>query len=93
MKKAISAILLIMLLTACGSMKTYNKALNQIELGMTKEQVVGLMGNDYSTTGVQNSGGKEVETLEYKDMFKFHWFFTFVDGHLNKWWKETEDKK
>lgn len=80
-------------LAACGSFKVYNKALKQIELGMTRQEVVSLMGDNYSTTGPRLVDDKELETLEYKDMYKNHFFFEFVDNHLYRWYKETEGKE
>lgn len=93
MKKILFIAFIATVLTACGSMKVYNSALKQIELGMTKQEVVSLMGDKYTTTGVSEVKGKQQETLEYKDMYKNHFFFVFVDDHLNKWYKETEGKK
>lgn len=93
MKKLFAALLICVFISACSSLKTYNSALKQIDLGMTKEQVVGLMGQDYQTTGIINENNKTYETIEYKDMYKFHWFFEFENNHLYKWYKETENKK
>ncbi len=84
MKKVI-LILSIVLLSACGT--AYNAALKQIELGMTQEQVVSLMGNKYSVSNQTNNGA----TLEYKDRYKNDWFFEFQDNKLVKWYKETEN--
>lgn len=89
MKKVVLAVLFAVILTACGS-KVYNDALKQIELGMTRNQVVTLMGDDYKTTGVKVMQGKSYEVLEYKDRFKNHFFFEFADDSLYKWYKETE---
>lgn len=93
MKKILFIAFIATVLSACSSMKVYNSALKQIELGMTREQVVSLMGDKYKTTGISSAQGKEQETLEYKDMYKNHFFFVFLDGHLNKWYKETEGKE
>ncbi|WP_165025346.1 MULTISPECIES: hypothetical protein [unclassified Dysgonomonas] len=95
MKKVIFTVLIVTLLSACGSvnLKRYNSALKQIELGMTKEQVVSLMGDDYTTVEKITVENKDYETIEYKDMFKNHWFFSFIDNSLNKWYKEVEPEK
>lgn len=85
MKKLLFALLLATMLTACTS-KIYNSSLKQIELGMTKEQVVSLMGNEYTVVGQDYNN----QTIKYVDRFKNHWFFEFVDGRLYKWFKETE---
>lgn len=88
MKKLFFALLIAVFMSGCGS--TYNSALKQIDLGMTKQEVVTLMGDKYSTTQSEHVGNKDYETIEYKDMYKFHWFFQFADGKLVKWWKEKE---
>lgn len=73
------------MLTACGT--AYNNQLKQIQLGMTPEQVVNLMGDKYNVVSQQDYDN---QTLEYVDRYKNHWFFQFVDGHLYKWYKEKE---
>lgn len=85
MKKLLFTVFLAVALSACGT--AYNSALKQIELGMTKEQVVGLMGDKYTVVQSTNAGN---DTITYKDKFKNHWFFVFDNGQLVKWYKETE---
>lgn len=92
MKKLVFALLFTVVTTACGSLKVYNDALKQIELGMTRNEVVSLMGDKYTTTGPKVIQGKTYEVLEYKDMYKNHFFFEFADDYLYKWYKETEQK-
>lgn len=86
MKKILLVLFMAVALAACGT--AYNDQLKQIELGMTQQQVVSLMGNKYSVANQKNNGDR---TLEYVDKFKNHWFFSFVDGRLDKWYKETEN--
>lgn len=87
MKKVIFTVLISTLLFACSG-KVYNSALKQVELGMTKGQVIGLMGDEYTTTGQRESWGKTYESLQYTDRYKFHWFFDFENNRLIKWYKE-----
>ncbi|NDW08147.1 lipoprotein [Dysgonomonas sp. 520] len=86
MKKILFTLFLATALTACGA--AYNTALKQIDLGMTKQEVVGLMGDKYDTVEQRSYGN---ETIMYKDRYKNYWYFVFVDNHLNKWYKETEN--
>ena len=74
--------------TACGA--AYNSQLKQVELGMTRQQIVTLMGDKYTSKDVQRVGSNQYETLEYKDRYKYHWLFTFENNELIKWWKERE---
>ena len=91
MKKLIVALLMAIVVTACGNMKVYNNALKQIELGMTRSEVVGLMGDKFNTTGTKVMDGKTYESLEYVDKYKNHFFFEFADNSLYKWYKEKEN--
>jgi len=81
MKKFFFSLLLAATLTACGS--AYNSALKQIELGMTQQEVVNLMGDKYNNVGNN--------TIEYVDRYKNHWYFQFENGQLVRWYKETEN--
>lgn len=85
MKKILLVLFMAAALVACGT--AYNEQLKQVELGMTQQQIVSLMGDKYSVVEEKSNGD---QTIEYVDKFKNHWFFAFVDGRLNKWYKETE---
>lgn len=85
MKKIFFACLVALTLAACGPV--YNTQLKQVELGMTQREIVSLMGDKYSVVDQRSNGD---QTLEYVDKFKNHWYFVFVNGQLNKWYKETE---
>ncbi|MBB4035824.1 hypothetical protein GGR21_001719 [Dysgonomonas hofstadii] len=85
MKKLILALFMAVALTACGT--AYNTQLKQVELGMTTNQIVTLMGDKYNVVEYKDDAN---QTLEYVDKYKYHWFFEFVDGHLYKWYKEKE---
>lgn len=94
MKKLFLALIVIVLsvtaLSSCGNTKAYNTQLKQIELRMTRDQLVNLMGNKFQTTGQQQYGNNVIETLQYTDRYKNHFFFEFENDSLVKWWKETE---
>ncbi|NDV77748.1 hypothetical protein [Dysgonomonas sp. 511] len=85
MKKLLLTLIMAAALTACGT--AYNNQLKQVQLGMTPEQIVNLMGEKYNVVSQQDYNN---QTLEYVDRYKNHWFFQFVDGRLYKWHKETE---
>jgi len=85
MKKLLFTLFMAVMLTACGT--AYNTQLKQVELGMTTNQIVNLMGDKYTVTEYKNDAN---QTLEYVDRYKNHWYFQFVDGHLYKWYKEKE---
>lgn len=84
MKKIFFTLFAAIMLTACGT--AYNTQLKQVELGMTQQQIVSLMGNKYAVVDQKNNGS----TIEYTDRYKNHWFFEFENDKLVKWYKETE---
>lgn len=55
---------------------------------MTDSEIVSLMGDKY--TVIEQSGGGN-STLMYSDRYKNDWYFVFVDGKLNKWYKEIRE--
>lgn len=73
------------MLTACGT--AYNTQLKQVQLGMTPQQIVTLMGDKYTVVEQKDNNN---QTIMYKDKFKNEWYFQFVDGSLYKWYKEKE---
>ena len=85
MKKLLFTLFIAVALTACGT--AYNTQLKQVELGMTQEQIVSLMGDKYTIVEQRDYNN---QTIEYVDRYKNHWYFLFVDGRLYKWHKETE---
>lgn len=85
MKKLILSLFVAVSLTACGPV--YNTQLKQVQLGMTTEQIVALMGEKYN---IVEQHDYDNQTLEYVDKYKNHWYFQFVDGKLYKWHKEKE---
>lgn len=85
MKKILLTLLLAITLASCGT--AYNNQLKQVELGMTQEQIVSLMGDKYTIVDQKDYNN---QTIEYVDRYKNHWYFQFVDGHLYKWFKEKE---
>ncbi|MDH6309212.1 outer membrane protein assembly factor BamE (lipoprotein component of BamABCDE complex) [Dysgonomonas sp. PFB1-18] len=85
MKKLLFTLFMALALTACGT--AYNTQLKQVQLGMTPDQIVNLMGEKYTVVEQRDYNN---QTLMYVDKFKNQWYFQFVDGHLYKWYKEKE---
>lgn len=93
MKNLLFTLFVVTFFSACGGVKVYNSALKQIELGMTQEQVINLMGKDYVVSNQRFEDNHDYVTLEYTDIYKNHWFFEFEDNYLVKWYKEVETKQ
>ncbi|MDR1501494.1 MAG: hypothetical protein LBT43_03445 [Prevotella sp.] len=85
MKKLLFVLFAAVMLTACGT--AYNTQLKQVQLGMTPQQIVTLMGDKYTVVEQKDNNN---QTIMYKDKFKNEWYFQFVDGSLYKWYKEKE---
>ncbi|HMM01997.1 MAG: lipoprotein [Dysgonomonas sp.] len=85
MKKFLFVLFAAAMLTACGT--AYNTQLKQVQLGMTPQQIVTLMGDKYTVVEQKDNNN---QTIMYKDKFKNEWYFQFVDGSLYKWYKEKE---
>ncbi|GAB6121583.1 hypothetical protein [Dysgonomonas termitidis] len=85
MKKFLFVLFTAAMLTACGT--AYNTQLKQVQLGMTPQQIVTLMGDKYTVVEQKDNNN---QTIMYKDKFKNEWYFQFVDGSLYKWYKEKE---
>lgn len=91
MKKLLFILFASFILASCGPV--YNTALKQVQLGMSKQQVVSLMGDNYMTTNSDYSTNVQHEVIEYQDRYKFHWLFEFSNGRLVKWWKEKDGQQ
>ncbi|MDU1890585.1 MAG: hypothetical protein E6767_07825 [Dysgonomonas sp.] len=75
--------------SACSVVgQAYNTQLKQVELGMTQDEIISLMGDKYTVTDQRDYNN---QTIVYKDRYKNYWNFQFVDGRLYKWYKETEE--
>lgn len=86
MKKLLFTLFIAIALTACGS-KVYNTQLKQVELRMTQQELVTLMGNDYTILQQQDAYN---QTIMYKDRYNNEWVFDFADGQLVRWYNATK---
>lgn len=80
---------LMLLLASCSSYQTMvnaNDNVKNVSLGMTKEQVIAIMGQSYRLSGVsslENGGLKEA--IWYPATQKSIFFFTFEADKLIEW--------
>lgn len=88
-KKLLIIALLFTTLMSCSSMKdVFNSEQNvrKVELGMTKEKVISIMGKSYTSAGAIQTPEGNVEiirwdSVEDAEKFEFH----FVDKILKEW--------
>lgn len=66
--------------------------MNQLELGMSKEQVIKVLGKQYTISEKRKENGIEIEVFSYRDLYfpNEFYLFSFVDNKLEKWHKETQ---
>jgi len=80
---AIVSLALLSTLGACGTMGTKSQ---RLQLGMTKEQVSGLLGRKYTTVGAREStDSRRIEVLRYHDDRSGELLLYFRDGRLIQW--------
>lgn len=92
MKNAILMLFVVFTLSACGSIKDAWNAdsnIKKVELGMTKRQVVDIMGTSYDAIGARRSyRGRAVESIGYAITQTDMYIFNFEDGKLVEWYKD-----
>jgi len=76
------AVTLTLAFTSCGSSSLVNKA-KKLEIGMTKQEVVNIMGNDYITIAARQTPEGALETVKYGTYYLY--IISFMDGKLVEW--------
>ena len=89
-------LLLTCLLNACAvnniAWKT-NENIKKVEIGMTKEQVIQILGDRYMiTASSKNNQGHAVEVLGYKSDANEEYKLTFISNKLTEWSREHVNK-
>ena len=64
--------------------------MNQLELGMSKEEVTKILGNEYTIAEKRMEAGNQVEILSYRNFPETDEFyqFVFVNNSLDNWYRE-----
>ena len=68
--------------TACGAPTLVNSA-KKLEIGMTKKEVIDIMGNDYTTLAARQTPEGALETIKFG--FNYIYIVSFMDGKLVEW--------
>lgn len=68
--------------------------MNQLELGMSKEQVTQILGNEYTIAEKRLQDSNEIEVLSYRDSYNNDEFYLFLfkNQKLEKWYRELLPK-
>ena len=101
MKKWICMCIVALLLTGCRSVfEAYNldSRMKKIELGMTKKQVVSILGKNYETAGARLTPEGPVESISYQtvtmsDNTEGYYILSFRDNVLVEWFKDKQTIK
>lgn len=83
-------------LTGCvsnGITWSANANIKKIALGMSKEQVIQVMGNDYLvSSSSKDDDGNNIEILVYKSDSHEEYRLNFVNNRLTEWNREFTNK-
>lgn len=91
MKRYLLYVLTIIFLTSCSSVVNLTSSkMNQLELGMSKEQVTNILGKGYTVSEKRIENGIQIEVLSYRDVLKDDEFylFQFKNDKLKEWYRE-----
>lgn len=83
-KKLLLFSFMLLLLTACGvgSMISADKNIRKVELGMSKREVVSIMGKDYRVLGATVTDKGPIETIGYDNAYEEVYALTFSEDRL-----------
>ncbi len=92
-KSIILALLFLAAFTSCSNYfvsRLRSTNMNQLELGMSKEQVTGILGKEYTIAEKRMEGGNQIEILSYRNSPETDEFyqFVFVNNELERWYRE-----
>jgi outer membrane protein assembly factor BamE (lipoprotein component of BamABCDE complex) len=91
-----SLLLVCCLLTCCVSNRitwSTNDNIKKIALGMSKDQVVAILGKDYLVaSSSKDDYGKPIEILAYKSDVYEEYKLKFVNAQLTEWNREYTNK-
>ena len=79
---------------SCQIVNMTSAKMNKLELGMSKEQVTQILGNDYTIAEKRVQDSNEIEVLSYRDFYNKDEFYLFLfkDQKLEKWYRELLPK-
>jgi hypothetical protein len=98
MKKVTILILTVfgLMLSACMSVAHMtSKEMNKLELGMSKENVTGILGTGYTIAEKRMEDNNKIEILSYRDFYRSDEFYMFVfkNDKLEKWYQVLQPKE
>ena len=93
----ILAAFIIVMLSSCASLSVAHMTstnMNKLELGMSKEQITQILGNDYTIAEKRIEDDKKIEVLSYREFQNNDEFYMFLfkNDKLEKWYREFKEK-
>lgn len=89
MKKIITILVLVFTLSACAGTMNLGNKVKQIEVGMSKHEVISKLGKSYDMKGAVKTPDGTLETISYYDsLYGYSYIFNFLDGDLVEWYYE-----
>ncbi|UZD23764.1 hypothetical protein PBT90_10225 [Algoriphagus halophytocola] len=93
MRKIILVLFIGLFLVSCSPMvlsRLNSKTMGQLELGMSKEEMTEILGNNYTIPERRREGQDDIEVLSYRNYPYTDEFyqFVFVNGTLHEWYRE-----
>jgi len=77
--------------SSCGTMHLGSK-LKNVEIGMTKKEVINILGNNYDIVAARDTPDGPFEVLRYYNATidgGIPYIVNFLDGRLVEWYRET----
>lgn len=81
-RKPLLAALVLCGMTACSSLDSRTR---KLQLGMSRDQVVNVLGSSYTVVGARQESGGAIEVLRFGDKEREQLFAYFRDGKLVQW--------
>lgn len=94
MKKIILALIVVLAFSSCGSTKdsmSLGANLKKVEIGMTKKEVISILGKSYSPIGGVQTPNGVVDVVSYEDFYGQKYSFHFLKGELVEWYKDRPE--
>lgn len=94
-KNIICLTLIIYFTAACSIIKdawNFEANIKKIELGMSKKEVIALVGTDYEIVGAEATPSGDIETISYiggiVDNYRTYYILNFENKKLVEWHKD-----
>ena len=88
MKKILTGLLLFLLFSACGTLNNTSDRAKKLELGMTKKEVINIMGKGYRIVSASQTPEGALETLRYESSVDYDYMINLLNGKLVEWYEE-----